>query len=60
MAKIFTTTKTKESLLKKLRHAPAPSAEEVKEQRISFVYGSLDKKSKVTREQVRKMIEEAA
>ncbi len=51
--------KTSADLLAELRNAKKPSAEELKEQRVSFVFGSLDSKSPVTREQVRRMLEEA-
>lgn len=49
--------KSNESLLQKLRDAKEPSADEKKEQRVSFVFGSLDWESSITREQVRKMVD---
>lgn len=52
--------KTDKSVLRRLERGKAPSPAEVKEQRVSFVYGSLDSKSTMTREQVRKLVENAA
>lgn len=49
--------KTDALLLQKLRETREPSAAEVKEQRVSFVFGSLDSESPMTREQVRQMVE---
>lgn len=51
--------KTQESLLKDLRNAKKPSAREVQAQRVSFIFGSIDSKSPITREQVRKALETA-
>ncbi|MGE0768965.1 MAG: hypothetical protein AB7L90_21185 [Hyphomicrobiaceae bacterium] len=50
--------KTDESLLTALRTAAMgnPTAKEVQEQRISFIMGSLDRKSGVTRERVMKVL----
>lgn len=50
--------KTDEDLLKALREALShkPTAEEIEEQRVSFVYGSLSSKSSVTRDQVRHFV----
>ncbi len=48
--------KTDAALMQKLRESREPTAAEVKEQRVSFVYGSLDFESSVTREQVRRML----
>lgn len=59
MGDAITKLKTNESLLRDLRDAKKPSPEEVKEQRVSFVFGSLDSKSPITREQVRKALESA-
>ncbi len=57
MGDAITKLKTNEALLRNLRDAKKPSPEEVKEQRVSFVYGSLDSKSPITRDQVRKALE---
>lgn len=51
--------KTNETLLRELRGAKKPTPEQLKEQRVSFVYGSLDSKSPITREQVRRALESA-
>jgi hypothetical protein len=59
MGDAITKLKTNEALLRDLRDAKKPSPEEVKEQRVSFVFGSLDSKSPITREQVRKALESA-
>lgn len=53
--------KTDESLLAAVRHAAQrkPSAEEMFEQRVSFVYGAIGgaaRKDGMTKDQVRKMI----
>lgn len=52
--------KTNANLLEALQESLSrkPTIEEVREQRISFVYGSLSSKSNVTREQVRKRLVE--
>lgn len=52
--------KTSDVLLRALQGALAkkPTPREIMNQRVSFVFGSLDAKSNVTREQVRKIIEE--
>lgn len=52
--------KTDDVLLDALKKAASvkQSANDLKEQRISFVFGSLDSKSGVTKEQVRKIIAE--
>lgn len=49
--------KTDESVLRELRESKTLSAADVKAQRISFVFGSLDSNSTITREQVRKIVE---
>ena len=36
--------------------AKRPSADELFEQRVSFIYGSISQKSNVTREQIRKAL----
>lgn len=50
--------KTSEQLLKAISDAArrGPTASELRNQRVSFIMGSLDKKSGVTREQVRKVL----
>jgi hypothetical protein len=50
--------KTDSSLLKALRDAPSAnqSAEERQLQRVSFVYGSLDSDSAITRERVKQIL----
>lgn len=50
--------KTNGALLQALRNAASikPSAQEVLEQRVSFVYGSISSSSNVTREHVRHVI----
>lgn len=52
--------KTNSALLEALKNAASkkPSAKEVQEQRISFVFGSLGSKSNATREHVRQVIVE--
>ena len=52
--------KTKPELLTALQESlnRRPTAHEIQEQRVSFVYGSLSSKSNVTREQVRKLLVE--
>lgn len=52
--------KTNGALLEALKNAASkkPSAKEVQEQRVSFVFGSLGSKSNVTREHVRQIIVE--
>jgi hypothetical protein len=49
--------KTDAGLMQKLRDAREPTAAEVREQRVSFAFGSLDSKNPMTREQVRKIVE---
>lgn len=58
MAKNFLDLDTSPDLLLALKGAAhhKQSAEEVLEQRVSFVYGSVGSKNGVTREQVRKLI----
>ena len=50
--------KTDDSLLSALRNAATKkqTANEIQEQRISFVFGSLDSDSDVTKEQIRQII----
>jgi hypothetical protein len=52
--------KTNEALLKKLSSAAARqlTSGEIFEQRVSFVFGSIDSKSGITRERVRQVIRE--
>lgn len=52
--------RTKDSLLEALQASLSrkPTAEEVREQRVSFVYGSLSSRSNVTRDQVRQRLVE--
>jgi hypothetical protein len=54
--------KTDGELLRSLREAAQrkPTAEEALEQRVSFVYGSMKTDSQITRDQVRKLIQEDA
>lgn len=49
--------KTNEALLQKLAQAKAPGVQERREQRVSFVFGSLSEKNTMTRAQIREMIE---
>lgn len=51
-----TTPELLEALQKSL--VRKPTAKEIQEQRVSFVYGSLSSKSNVTRDQVRKLLVE--
>lgn len=60
MAHEFTNIKTNEALISKLRNIRPANSKEVREQRITFVLGSMDEKSNVTREQIRKQLEDAA
>lgn len=57
MGDAITKLKTNEALLKDLRGTKKPSPDQVNAQRVSFVFGSLDSKSPITREQVRKALE---
>lgn len=52
--------KTRESLLSALRQASVrtPTAEELQKQRISFIMGSLNSESSVTRAQVEEVLAE--
>jgi hypothetical protein len=56
--KNFFDVKTDHRLIAKLEHAAQhrQSSSEILEQSVSFVYGSMDKSSGVTREQVRRII----
>lgn len=49
--------KTDGELLRRLEEAREPSKKELREQRVSFVLGTIDSRSNVTREQVRKELE---
>lgn len=51
--------KTASELLSALAAGAAkrPSADELFEQRVSFIYGSVGSKSNVTRDQIRKVLE---
>lgn len=54
----MTHLKTSEPLLRALRLATRPlSAEEKREQRVSFIMGSLNEESTITRAQVESMLE---
>jgi hypothetical protein len=55
----MTELKTKESLLEALRKSATrvPTAEELEKQRISFVMGSLGRKSTASRAQVQEMLD---
>lgn len=52
--------KTNAELLEALQKSLTrkPTAEEIREQRVSFVYGSLSSKSSVTRDRVRQLLVE--
>ncbi|KQU76799.1 MULTISPECIES: hypothetical protein [unclassified Rhizobacter] len=56
--KVFLGLKTRPELLSKLQQTVGrkPSAAEILEQRISFVFGSLKPDSGITREQVRQIL----
>ncbi|GJB76976.1 hypothetical protein ACK56M_08750 [Pseudomonas sp. s4] len=58
MARNFLDLKTNPELLSALRGAAQhkQTAAEMLEQRVSFVYGSVDAQNGVTREQIRKLI----
>ena len=58
MVHSFFELKTSPSLLQALERATTrqPTRDELFEQRVSFVYGSVDSKSSVTREQVRHIL----
>jgi len=56
---LFSHFKARDELLRKLNRAHAPSKSEVEKQRVSFVYGVLDEKARLTREQVQKIVESA-
>lgn len=49
--------KTDKALLAELKGGKKPTADEVKEQRVSFVFASLDSDSTITRERVRELLE---
>ena len=51
------TLKSDEALLRKLRESRQPTAAEVREQRISFAYATLDSQNTMTREEVRRLVE---
>lgn len=50
---------TDEALLRAVRNAAQPTTSELKQQRVSFVYGALDSENSMTRDQVERMIESA-
>jgi hypothetical protein len=54
----MTDLKTSESLLSALRRAATrtPSAEEIEQQRVSFIMGSLSERSSVTRARVQEVL----
>jgi hypothetical protein len=54
----MTNLRTKESTLQALEKASrrAPTPEEIKKQRISFIMGSLNKDSHVTKAQIQQML----
>jgi hypothetical protein len=56
----MTSLKTKESTLQALAQASRhpPSANEIRKQRVSFIMGSLDKESAVTRAKVEKSLDD--
>lgn len=58
MGDAFTQLKTDDALLRKLSEHKKPTPEDVREQRVSFVFGTLDADSPMTREQVRRLVEE--
>lgn len=51
--------KTSDSFLKELKNSKKPTNEEVRKQRVSFVYGTLDSSNTMTRDQVKKILESA-
>ena len=57
MVDAVVTLKTDGDLLRRIRDAREPSPSEVREQRVSFAFGSLDFESSMTREQVRRLAE---
>ena len=56
----MTNLRTKESTLQALERASrkTPTSDELKRQRISFIIGSLDKNSQVTRAQIQEVLAE--
>lgn len=56
MVEVIVGLKSDKSLLKKLENAKAPSKAEELRQKVSFVYGLLDEKACVTREQVKSYV----
>lgn len=60
MGNQFVEVKTADSLIKALERGSCrkPTAEEVSEQRISFIYGSINPKSGVTRERIKQVLAE--
>lgn len=56
----LTELKTNSALLSALGHASSikQSAEEIREQRVSFIYGSMDKKTGVTRSRIQEVLAE--
>lgn len=57
MGDLLARLKTDEALLRKLHDSRQPTAAEVREQRISFAYATLDSENTMTREEVRKLVE---
>lgn len=57
---LFSGLKAHNDLLQRLSDAKAPSKNEIEAQRVSFVFGMVDKKAKLTKEQVRKIVESEA
>lgn len=52
--------KTDSSLLKALKEASSkkPDAEELAEQRVSFIFGSLDEDNSMTHDQIKQILDE--
>lgn len=57
MGDLMLKLKTDDRLLRALENVQSPSRREVKEQKVSFVFASIDSKSNMTKEQVRKLVE---
>lgn len=60
MADAVLNLKTDSSLLKALKKASSekPDAKELLEQRVSFIFGSLDEDSPMTHEQIKQILDE--
>lgn len=52
--------KTDQALLDKLREAKKPTRQEITAQKISFAFANLDDKTTMTRERVKRLVEENA